>query len=135
MTEADTLTIGQLARRAGVTTSALRFYERIGLLPAAERERRRRRFPVGCVERVALIRLCQDAGFTLAEIAVLLADWHGGGSGWRTLAEQKVVDLEARITQAQHARTLVERALACDHADLLACPRFRRAVAARLGPD
>src|ERR687896_957343 len=64
MAEDGLVPIGQLARRTGVATSALRYYERIGLLPPADRIGQRRQYPADCVERVALIRLYQSAGFT-----------------------------------------------------------------------
>src|SRR5215211_9158788 len=73
MPDEGLLPIGELARRTGVATSALRYYERIGLLPPAERASQRRHYPPSVAERVALIRLYQDAGFTLEEIGRLLA--------------------------------------------------------------
>ncbi|MDQ3791664.1 MAG: MerR family transcriptional regulator [Actinomycetota bacterium] len=75
MTENGLVPIGELARRTGVATSALRYYERVGLLSPAERVGQRRHYPPSSEERVALIRLCQDAGFTLAEIGRLLEGW------------------------------------------------------------
>lgn len=120
--------IGELARRTGTTTSALRYYERIGLLPPAERAGQRRHYPPSSAERVALIRLCQDAGFTLAEIGRLLADWSLGRQVWGRLAERKISELDARIADAQRAKKLITHALACPHRDLLACPHFRSAL-------
>jgi DNA-binding transcriptional MerR regulator len=124
--------IGELARRTGVATSALRYYERIGLLSPTDRVGQRRHYQASSAERVALIRLCQDAGFTLAEIARLLAAWSGGGRGWGHLAERKIAELDARIADAQRARKLIEHALDCPHRDLRACPRFRAALEAHL---
>jgi DNA-binding transcriptional MerR regulator len=125
------LAIGELARRTGSATSALRYYERIGLLPPAERTGGRRHYPPASAERVALIRLCQDAGFTLAEIRELLADGSRRRS-WNRLAERKIDELDARIAEAQHARELLEHALGCPHRDLLSCPNFRAALHARM---
>ena len=79
MQEDGLVPIGELARRTGVATSALRYYERVGLLSPAGRAGRRRHYRPSSAERVALIRLCQDAGFTLAEIGRLLAAWGRGG--------------------------------------------------------
>jgi DNA-binding transcriptional MerR regulator len=124
--------IGELARRTGVATSALRYYERIGLLSPAGRAGRRRHYHESSVERVALIRLCQDAGFTLAEIGRLLPAWSHRRRGWTELAERKIAELDARIANAQRARELVTHALECPHRDLLACPNFRSAVDARM---
>jgi DNA-binding transcriptional MerR regulator len=132
MTENGLVPIGELARRTGVATSALRYYERIGLLSPAERVSQRRHYPPSSAERVALIRLCQDAGFTLAEIGRLLAAWSRGRRAWRRLAERKIAELDARIADAQRAKKLITHALECPHRDLLACPNFRSALEAHL---
>jgi DNA-binding transcriptional MerR regulator len=126
--------IGELARRTGVATSALRYYERIGLLSPAGRVGRRRHYEESSTERVALIRLYQDAGFTLAEIGRLLAAMSRGRRAWGHLAGRKIAELDARIADAQQARLLIEHALACPHRDLLACPNFRAALEAHLEP-
>jgi len=120
--------IGELARRTGVASSALRYYERIGLLSPAARAGQRRHYPPSTAERVALIRLYQDAGFTLAEIRRLLAATTRRRPAWSRLAERKIAELDARIVDAQRAKKLIEHALNCPHRDLLACPNFRAAL-------
>jgi DNA-binding transcriptional MerR regulator len=134
MAEDRLVPIGELARRTGVATSALRYYERIGLLSPAERAGGRRRYTASSAERVALVRLYQDAGFTLAEIGRMLAARSQGRRGWGDLAERKVAELDARIAGAQHAKQLIQHALECPHRDLLTCPRFRSALQAQLDP-
>jgi DNA-binding transcriptional MerR regulator len=131
------LPIGELARRAGAAPSALRYYERIGLLPPAERAGGKRHYPPSSAERVALIRLYQDAGFTLKEIRQLLAAGSRRRASWTPLAEHKIAELDARIAEAQCAKGLLEHALDCPHDDLLTCPNFRAALQARLkaGPQ
>jgi DNA-binding transcriptional MerR regulator len=124
--------IGEIARRTGVATSALRYYERIGLLPPAERTGQRRHYPPSVAERVALVRLYQDAGFTLEEIGRMLAARSQGRRGWGELAERKIAELDARIADAQQARRLIKHALECPHDDLLACSNFRSALEAQL---
>jgi DNA-binding transcriptional MerR regulator len=126
------LAIGELARRTGTATSALRYYERIGLLPPAERAGGRRHYPASSADRLALIRLCQDAGFTLAEIRQLLAA--SSRRSWSRLAEGKIDELDTRIAEAQRAKKLLKHALACPHRDLLTCPNFRAALQARREP-
>jgi DNA-binding transcriptional MerR regulator len=125
------LPIGELARRAGTAPSALRYYERIGLLPPAERAGGKRHYPPSSAERLALIRLYRDAGFTLEEIRQLLSAGARRAS-WTPLAERKIAELDARIAEAQRAKDLLEHALGCPHRDLLTCPNFRAAVQARL---
>lgn len=139
MAEHSLVPIGELARRTGVATSALRYYERIGLLAPTERTGRGRHYRASSAERVALIGLCQDAGFTLAEIGRLLAAWSRGGRAWGGLAESKIAELDARIADAQRAKKLLMHGLECPHRDLFACPNFRAALETHLerrgGPD
>jgi DNA-binding transcriptional MerR regulator len=132
MPENGLVPIGELARRTGTATSALRYYERIGLLSPAERAGQRRHYRPSSAERVALIRLCQDAGFTLAEIRRMVAALSRGRSAWGHLAERKIAELDARIADAQRAKKLITHALECPHRDLLACPNFRSALEAHL---
>ena len=132
MPEDGLVPIGELARRTGLAGSALRYYERLGLLSPARRVGQRRHYRQSAAERVALIRLCQDAGFTLAEIRHLLAAGRHRRRTWDELAERKIAELDARIADAQRARKLVRHALECPHPDLLACPNFRSALMARL---
>ena len=135
MATQDLMPIGELSRRTGVAASALRYYERIGLLSPAERVNRRRRYTESSAERVALIRLCQDAGFTLAEVRRLLALIGSGSRDWARLAEHKIAELDARIAGAQRAKELIQHGLACPHQHLRACPNFRAAVEAYLVPS
>ena len=132
MPEKGLVPIGELARRTRVATSALRYYERLGLLSPARRVGGRRHYQPSSAERVALIRLCQHAGFTLAEIGRLLDGWSRGRRDWGRLAERKVAELDARIADAQRAKKLITHALECPHRDLFACPRFRSALEAHL---
>jgi MerR family transcriptional regulator, redox-sensitive transcriptional activator SoxR len=110
----QTLGIGELARRVRLRPSALRYYESIGLLPPAERVGGRRVYPTGTVRRVALIRMAQQAGFTLAEIRELL---DGGPRGatrqWRALAERKLPELDRLIETIQALRAAVAGCLEC----------------------
>ena len=129
MKKNDLVPIGELARRTGVATSALRYYERVGLLSPAGRVGGRRHYRSSSAERVALIRLCQDAGFTLAEIGRLLDGW---SRAWGRLAERKIAELDARIADARRAKTLVLHGLECSHRELFACPNFRSALEAQL---
>jgi DNA-binding transcriptional MerR regulator len=127
--------IGELARRTGVAASALRYYERVGLLSPVGRVGQRRNYEPSSAERIALIRLYQDAGFTLAEIARLIAATSPRRRAWGRLAERKIAELDARIADAQRAKRLIEHALECPHPDLLTCPSFRSALEAHLeGP-
>jgi DNA-binding transcriptional MerR regulator len=132
MSDDGLVPIGVLARRTGVATSALRYYERIGLLSPTARAGRRRHYTASSAERVALIRLYQDLGFTLEEIGRMLAAKSQGRRGWGDLAERKLAELDARIADARRAKELIQGALECPHRDLLTCPSFRSALEAQL---
>lgn len=108
-----TLDIGELARRVRLRPSALRYYEEIGLLTSMGRSAGRRIFPVTAVRRIALIKMAQRAGFTLAEIRGLLADQPGTTKQWRALAERKLPELDRLIGEMQTLRTAVADCLDC----------------------
>jgi DNA-binding transcriptional MerR regulator len=126
------LSIGELSRRTGLATSALRYYERLGLLAPAGRASGRRYYSPGSAERIALIRLFQDAGFTLPEIRAVVAIGSRRNPSWTLLMKAKLEELEASIANATRAKTLIEHGLACRHRELSMCPDFRAAVHARL---
>lgn len=122
------IAIAELARTTGLASSALRYYERVGLLSPAARLGGRRHYGPGSAERVALIQLCQEAGFTLGEIRALLAAGVRRRRPWARLAEAKLRELDMRIARAKRARNLVRHALACPHRNLVTCPNFRAAL-------
>ena len=100
------LTIGELASRAGVATSALRFYETKGLIESERTDGNQRRYPRATLRRVALIRAGQEVGLTLAELAEALerlphdktptkADWEGLSRSWRDRLDGQIAELLA----------------------------------------
>ncbi|GAA5194665.1 MerR family transcriptional regulator [Rugosimonospora acidiphila] len=127
------MAIGELAGATGVATSALRYWEELGLLPAPARSSGQRRYPASAVEQVGLILLLRDAGFTLGEIAALLVARSDGAESWRELYQRKLAELDRRIAQAQTARTAIAHGLACRHEEgVFHCPNFASVLAARL---
>jgi DNA-binding transcriptional MerR regulator len=128
----EQLTIGELARTSGVATSALRYWEELGLLPTPARVSGQRRYPASAVGLVGLILSLRDVRFTLRELKALIASRSDGLDAWRELAQRKLAELDERITQAQAARTAIAHALACQHQDILNCPNFASVIAARL---
>src|SRR5262252_919671 len=129
------LGIGELGRRTGMAASALRYYERLGLLVPDGRVHGRRYYGPATAERIALIRLCQDGGFTLAEIRAFIAAGSRRNPSWTRLMQAKLLELEAFIARAQRAKSLIEHALACRRRELSLCPNFRAALQARLSPQ
>jgi DNA-binding transcriptional MerR regulator len=126
------LTIGELATTTGVATSALRYYEDLGLIPAPVRVSGQRRYPPSAVELVGVILLLRDVGFSLRETKSFLASRTQSVDGWRELVQRKLADLNEQIAKAQTAREAVTHALHCPHDDITACPNFASVVAARL---
>jgi DNA-binding transcriptional MerR regulator len=126
------LTIGELAQRTGVATSALRYWEQLGLLPLPARVSGQRRYPPSAVGLVGMILLMRDVGFTLRDLKMLVASGSSAGDGWRELHQRKLTELDQRIAEAQAARTAIAHALACPHEHIFQCPNFGSVVAARL---
>ncbi len=126
------LTIGELARRAGVTASALRYYEELGLLPAPARVSGQRRYPESAARLVAAILLYSDAGFTLAEQKTLLAAGAAAPGDRRQLMRRKLAELDEQIARAQAIREAISHGLRCPHGDITQCPNFNAGITARL---
>jgi DNA-binding transcriptional MerR regulator len=128
---AGLLTIGELARRTGLRTSALRFYEQLGLLRPATRVGGQRRYDPSAVQQLAVLALLQETGFALAELAELAVDPATAPARWPTLAQAKLAELDAQIRQATAAKQLLEDALACDCPHPAQCELVQAAGARR----
>jgi MerR family transcriptional regulator, redox-sensitive transcriptional activator SoxR len=129
-----TLSIGELARRAGLATSAIRYYERAGVLPPAERVGGRRTYGPDAVRRLGVVAIAQQAGFSLAEIRELLDGTDAGapaGDTLRVLAERKLPEIEALIARAEAMRAWLELARECGCPTLDVCALFEGGAAAR----
>ncbi|WP_157246495.1 MerR family transcriptional regulator [Nonomuraea typhae] len=126
------LTIGELADRAGVATSALRYWDELGLLPAPVRVSGQRRYPESALALVGAVLLLRDAGFSLAEQKALMATRGGAREEWDRLARRKLAELDEQIAKARAAREAIEHGLRCGRDDLLGCPNFNGLVTARL---
>ncbi|GLZ13573.1 hypothetical protein Acsp04_38080 [Actinomadura sp. NBRC 104425] len=131
MESSEELTIGELAERFGLPTHVLRFWESRGLLEPARRAGGRRTYKRADLERVALILIGKEAGFTLGELRTLL--FSPGPVDHRDLLRRHVEELERRIARARAAKELVEHALACPHG-FAECEHARKRIAARIPP-
>ncbi|MFD9125123.1 MerR family transcriptional regulator [Kitasatospora sp. NPDC059571] len=116
------MTIGRLAEITGVPASAIRFWERHGLLPAPERRGGQRRYPPEAAERIVVLRTCQQAGLTLAEIGELQQDQ----ARREAMIRAKVTEIEQRMVDLEHAHQLMTHALRCGKQDIVGCPTFRQ---------
>jgi MerR family redox-sensitive transcriptional activator SoxR len=110
------LAIGEVAEAAGLATSAIRYYEKVGLLPPAERVSGRRRYPPLVLTRLRLIEVAKRAGFTLAEIQTLMTGFGEDvppSRRWAQLAERKLAEVDALIGRAEGMRALLQQGLRC----------------------
>lgn len=124
------LGIGEVARRSGVSASAIRYYEGCGLLPRVPREGGRRIYDEGVLDRLAVIELAKGSGFTLREIQRLLrglGSKRPAAASWRRLAAGKLHELDGRIAQLERMRELLGTLSACDCPTLEDCGRALRA--------
>jgi MerR family transcriptional regulator, redox-sensitive transcriptional activator SoxR len=121
-----TLTIGKLAAAGGVNASAVRYYERRGLMPEPERMSGQRRYGPDAVARLHTIRAAQQAGLSLEEVEQLLAGADDGESAetLRALAERKLPEVEALIDRAKTMKEWLELAAECRCGSLDVCDLF-----------
>jgi MerR family redox-sensitive transcriptional activator SoxR len=123
----EALSIGEVATRAGVSASAIRFYERRGLLPEPERVSGQRRYQATTVKRLGIITAAKRAGFSLDEISALLASADTGmpvHEKLRRLAARKLPEVDALIDHAQTMRGWLTVASDCTCETLDACALF-----------
>jgi MerR family transcriptional regulator, redox-sensitive transcriptional activator SoxR len=121
------LFIGEVARRAGIRPSAIRYYESIGLLPEPERISGRRRYPAEIVRTLSIIGAAQRAGLSLDDVRELLvsSDADGGVSErLRTIAQRRLPEIDALIERARLVRGWLEAAADCRCPTLEDCPLF-----------
>ncbi len=121
--------IGEVARRAGVPPSTLRFYEEKGLIGSIGRRGLRRLFEPNIVERLALISLGRAAGFSLDEIGGMFG--HDGQPRIdRQMLAAKAKELDKTIRQLSAMRDGLRHAAACRAPSHMECPKFRKLLRA-----
>lgn len=130
--------ISEVAKRAGVPASTLRYYEDKGLITSIGRRGLRRLFSANVLERLALIALGRAAGFSLDEIASMLgADGHPQID--RQLLADKADKLDRTIRKLMAMRDGLQHAAVCSASSHMECPKFRRllglAAAGAIGGD
>lgn len=118
--------IGELARRAGLAPSAIRYYESIGLLEPPARAAGKRRYDRRALQRLSAIAAGQHAGLSLSEIAELFAADEQGrvSAGLQELARRKLPELDALIARAAAVHAWLEAAAECRCPSLERCPLF-----------
>jgi DNA-binding transcriptional MerR regulator len=116
------LLIGELAERVGMSTSAIRYYEQVGLVQPLRRESGRRVFSDQSIGLLRAIRAARSAGFTLEQVRELLAGQAAGGSGWRELVKLHITCLETRVERLQAVALLLRGSLDCGCRAWFECP-------------
>ncbi|ANM31231.1 hypothetical protein ABI59_19110 [Acidobacteria bacterium Mor1] len=108
--------IGEVARRAGIATSAIRYYEAEGLLRPPERRNNRRVYSESVLDELALIDLAKNAGFTVVEIRGLLKGLSRRASPsarWKAMAQDKMQELDERIEEARRMQAVLAVVMSC----------------------
>ncbi len=120
------LSIGQIAAQSGVPSSTIRYYEKIGLLPAPSRRSGRRVYSNEVFTRLRMVRLCKELGFELPEVKVVLDGLTKGDRSTnrlKALAAEKLPQLDETIARAQVMRSLLRSASRCACPSLEVCAK------------
>jgi MerR family redox-sensitive transcriptional activator SoxR len=120
--------IGEVAQHAGIATSAIRYYEKEGLILKADRQGNARVYGADIFDRLALIALAKKAGFTIAETRELvrgISRRTSPGPRLQSMAEKKLVEVEARIAESERMRDVLQRMMRCE------CPTFEECTRTR----
>jgi MerR family redox-sensitive transcriptional activator SoxR len=121
----DVLTIGEVAARCGVTTSALRFYEEQGLIRSERNRSGHRRYPRAVMRRVAFVVFAQKVGLSLEEIGAELAKLPGNRvpdrMDWAKLSSHWNERIQARIAELERLRAGLTECIGCGCLSLDRC--------------
>ena len=126
------LTISQVAQQIRIQPSAIRYYERIGLLPPAARLSGQRRYDPGVLYRLAIIHRARQLGFTLSEIRQLFfgfRDVARPSQRWKTLSQNKLAELDHLMIEIKAVRAILQMMMTkcqCDTLDKCGKRIFQR---------
>jgi MerR family redox-sensitive transcriptional activator SoxR len=118
------MAIGEVARRTGVAQSAIRYYEAEGLISNLDRRSGKRAFSPGVVDRLQVIRMARELGFSLDDIRTLLNGFSAEtppSERWRELAGRKLPEVDATLERAHAMKHLLEKGLRCDCVTVADC--------------
>ena len=119
MSSTDLLPIGEVAKTTGISVSAVRYYEEIGVISSAARVGGKRRFDPTTIGRVTFIQRAQEAGFSLEEIGTILDDETGS---WRVLVDDKLIELTERKDRLETMISMLAEIRKCGCGAVEACP-------------
>jgi MerR family redox-sensitive transcriptional activator SoxR len=121
------MSIGQVAQRCGLAPSAIRYYEKAGVLPKPIRVSGQRRYAADVIGRVRLVQVAREAGFTIAETRTFVAGFSTTtppAIRWRTLAERKLAEIERQMKRLRRMKTLLESSFHCRCLSVDDCARL-----------
>ena len=113
----EQLSIGEVAQQVGLQPSTLRYYESIALLPPARRVSGQRRYTPEVIQRLQIITVAKEIGFSLDEIRVLLDGLSldsPPSERWQSIAEAKLPEVESLIQRAQAMKQILKMGLNCE---------------------
>lgn len=116
------LTISEVARQVGLQASAIRYYERIGLLPPPERRSGQRRYDPTALYRLAVVQRARQLGFTLDEIRQLFFGFRSNARAsarWQELSRKKLAELDELMNGINTVRRLLKRMMQKCHCETL----------------
>jgi DNA-binding transcriptional MerR regulator len=119
------LDIAEVAQKSGLAPSALRFYEKRGLIEPDGRNGLRRTYRPAVLDRLTLITCARGAGFALAEIARFLRA-RPADEAVRSRMAAKAIELDEEIERLCRMRASLRHAATCTHVPLVECPEFKR---------
>src|SRR5216683_4702763 len=117
-----TLTISEVAKQVGLRTSAIRYYEQIGLIDPPERISGQRRYDASVFYRLSIVQRAQQSGFTLEEIQELFSGFVEGtpaSERWKELSTRKLAELAEKMSEIQFMQGLLREMLDKCHCDTL----------------
>jgi MerR family transcriptional regulator, redox-sensitive transcriptional activator SoxR len=132
------VTIGEVAQQAGLQTSAIRYYERVGILPKAARQSGRRQYGPEVLDLLALVKFARGVGFSISEVRTLFgqrAEANGVSERWEALANHKLRLLDYEVTRIRAAQQLLSAVLKCRCLRPQECGSQIRAHAKALYPE
>jgi MerR family redox-sensitive transcriptional activator SoxR len=131
------LSISEVAKQMGIRSSAIRYYEQIGILPPAHRVSGQRRYDVTALHRLVVIQRARQTGFTLTEIKQLFFGFRAEtppSVRWEKLKNRKMIELDAMLEHIQTMRDLLDEQGKCRCKALEECGKkmFEKQCAKRL---
>jgi MerR family transcriptional regulator, redox-sensitive transcriptional activator SoxR len=123
----SSMSIGRVAEICGLAPSAIRYYEKAGLLPAPIRVSRQRRYGTEVIGRLRLLQVAREAGFTIAETRTFVAGFSTltpPAIRWRTLAERKLEEITTQMQRLRRMKALLESGFHCRCMSIDDCARI-----------